>query len=131
MSYASTVTVYRGQQVGTFILQIDDTGAGATSEKQLDLQSLGIPNMGRIVQQTASLRSGSGATIAPQLAYVASATHDTDIVCQSTAAAEISNLAAVPIPFQAQGYLYHRPTPNAGTDNAVRTVYVVQVGWSN
>ncbi len=121
MAYAAVITSTR--KGNDYLIQIVETEAGAATET-----SFQVPIRGRILRQQASLISGSGATIDPILGNAANPTAAAVslVVENATAAATIDNMSDPSVPYvSSTGTLYHRSVCNAGSDNAVTTLYYI------
>lgn len=129
MAYAAVITV-RSVGDGAYELQIDETEAAAASETEISLSTYKIPSLGTIVLQEASLVSGTGPTISPQLGRITNATLAVDLIAQNaTAAAQIRGQPSQPIPFaRKEASWFHRARAAGGTDNVIRTIYRIQRG---
>lgn len=130
MAYAATITVTEANS-GPFrgyVLTIAETDVASTSEATIALATEGLPTVGRIWAQIASLDSGTGTTIDPILGDVTDPATGAWKVENDTAAALIHNQAATAIRYSATT-LYHRSVPDAGTDNVVTTRYYICAGW--
>jgi hypothetical protein len=78
---------------------------------------------------TSVLASGTAATITP----VVSGENDftgPQVIAALSAGTALDEINAEGIPFAAlDGKLYHRSTPDAGSDNVVSSRYILKQGW--
>lgn len=135
MAYAASVSVqtlqYAGDQRGLFVITIAETGASSTSETSFE-----VPKTFRILRQTCKLTGGTATTIDPVIGTVTDPGNVSSgaelVYANGTAAAQVNNDinsgqgAAF---YAAGGKLYHRSVPDAGSDNSVSTIYLIQGGW--
>lgn len=88
-----------------------------------------FPKMGRVVRVQFGLLSGTATKAAPILA-TASSFYADQVVVESGLAVEGDDSIPDGIPYFLSGdALYHRSNPNAGSDNVVRTLYLIKEGW--
>ncbi len=104
---------------------VTETGAGAASETEIPL---GIAR-GRILLMTTVLTSGTASTVDPIVGIATNPAGFNVVIENGTAAATIDNSYAGGITFSSSGSLFQRSKPDAGSDNAITTVYHIAVGW--
>jgi hypothetical protein len=104
---------------------VTETGAGAASETEIPL---GIAR-GRILRMTTVLTSGTASTVDPIVGIATNPAGFNVVIENGTAAATIDNSYAGGITFSSSGSLFQRSKPDAGSDNAITTVYHIAVGW--
>lgn len=131
MAYAKTVTI-RQYNDNDFEILIDETDCAATSEAEISDERL--PRQFRIFRQVCVLVSGTGASVDPILGRATNPSGRDVFAENGTPAATVDNVAVVPIPCyntdeNDPGKLYHRSRPNAGTDNVVRSSYLIRADW--
>ena len=131
MAYEKTITVrkYSGDD---YEILIDETDCGASDEAIIDDERL--PRLFRVYRQISVLVSGAGATVDPILGRITNPSGRDVFAENATPAATVDNVAVTPIPcYNADendpGKLYHRSRPNAGTNNVVRSSYLIRAGW--
>lgn len=124
MAYAAVVTVTRrGSEI---LVEIAETDCEATSEATVTL----AVNKFKIHRQMCELDSGTGTTIDPIIGNAANPSGIAVLLSNDTAAEAVDNsLTGGICCFDADGVLYHRSQPDAGTDNTVTTLYLLTVGW--
>ena len=125
MAYAqSAVTIDRSDL--DYSYTYTETEVAAASEATVE----GVPKFGRIMRVKATLTSGTGTTIAPEMGNAATWTDSTqaEVLSGPTAAAHIDETQVVRY-YSSSGTLYVRATPDAGTDNAVSTEILIRDGW--
>ena len=114
---------------GSVKVVLDEIDAGATSEAEIT----GMPPVGTVVRQTSTLSSGSAATLDPILGDATDPAGQgaAGVICENaTPAATCDNegSAAYAVAPAASATLYHRSQPNTGTNNVIRTTYLVRAG---
>lgn len=136
MAYTRTVTVTDAGH-GRFEVLIDETAdVAATSETTLAATSgtTEIPYYGRIISRRSILISGTGATIDPIVAEATNPAVDTTriILENGTPAASPAEWPAVPRTYKGGGAgMFHRSRPDAGTDNVIKTRYIILADWTD
>ena len=129
MAYAqSAVTIDRAGEGLDYAVTYTETGVAAASEATI----AGVPKFGRIMSVKATLTSGTGTTIAPEIGDTASWTDSTqaEILSGPTAAAHIHETQVVRY-YSSTGTLYVRSTPDSATDNAVSVEILIREGWED
>ena len=124
MAYAAVVTVpRRGSEI---LVEIAETDCEATSEATVTL----AVNKFKIHRQMCELDSGTGTTIDPIIGNATNPSGAALLLSNGTAAQSVDNsLTGGICCYDADGVLYHRSQPDAGTDNTVTTLYLLTVGW--
>jgi len=132
MAYSSTVTVNEmivGSYAGWCVL-ITETDAEATSEVEIDLAALGLPQFGRIITQVCHLTSGAGSTVDPVLGNVTNPSTATWQIQNDAAAARVQNVPATGIPYCSLiTSMFHRSNVDSGTNNSITSAYYFIKGW--
>ena len=135
MSYSASVTVqtlqYAGDMRGLFVVTITETDASNTSETNFE-----VPKTFRIFRQLCKLTAGTGTTIDPVVGTVTdpgNASNSAELVyANGTAAVRVNNdinSGQGAACYASGGKLYHRSVPDAGSDNSITTIYLIQGGW--
>jgi len=75
------------------------------------------------------LTSGTASTVDPIVGIATNPAGFNVVIENGTAAATIDNSYAGGITFSSSGSLFQRSKPDAGSDNAITTVYHIAVGW--
>lgn len=136
MAYSSTVTITRK---GNFYrVLIDETGCESTSEATIEL---GIQT-GTVVATATDFTSGDGANCTSKLTTVTDGNFGTEEVCVGlrTSVGNASRVSGSgdgtgaellwPRAFySSDGKLYHRARPASGTNNVIKTEYLIKAGW--
>lgn len=118
------VTVTRnGKEI---IVVIAETSASSATESTIPL---GVQKA-RVMRQICQVTAGTAATVDPILTRTSGGSGINVILENDTAAATCDNSVSGGIPaYVSDGVLYHKSTPNAGSDNAISTEYYILVGW--
>lgn len=130
MAHAAVVTV-KDLGGGDWSVVIDETDVAAASSVALTCGptpqagvSGVLPAKGRVRRVRAAKASGDAATLATKI----TPEDTTWTELQATAAASVDEVPVVPIPYYGP-VLTHRSVPNTGTNNVVRTEYLISEGW--
>tara|TARA_R100000808_G_C2151091_1_gene160033 strand:- start:3669 stop:4037 length:369 start_codon:yes stop_codon:yes gene_type:complete len=119
---SNTVT-RKGNEI---VVQITETSASSSTEETIDL---GVTK-GRVLRQTCVKTSGSGSTVDPILTRTSGGTGVNVVMENGTAAATVDNQVTGGVPFYSStGKLYHKSSPDTGSDNAISAEYLISVGW--
>lgn len=119
---SNTVT-RKGNEI---VVQITETSASSSTEETIDL---GVTK-GRILRQVCVKTAGSASTVDPVLARTSGGTGINIVVENATAAATIDNQVTGGVPFYSStGKLYHKSSPDTGSDNSISSEYLISVGW--
>ncbi len=120
------VTVTRkGNEIA---VSISETSASSSTESTI---TLGVQKF-RVFRQLCQLTAGSGSTVDPVLARTSGGTGINILVENDTAAATCDNSVTGGVCcFSSDGVIYHKSTPNSGSDNSVSSEYAILVGWGN
>jgi hypothetical protein len=125
MAYAASSTV-TPVKPGHYLLDIDESDVGVTDFTSVN----GLPVIGSIMRVESSLESGTGTTVAPITAS-ADTFAGRDVITAATAAAVVDENLVEGIPYAlTDGKFYHQATPDAGTDNVIKTRYLIRDCWS-
>tara|TARA_Y100001938_G_C7927588_1_gene347695 strand:- start:217 stop:585 length:369 start_codon:yes stop_codon:yes gene_type:complete len=121
---SNTVT-RKGNEI---VVQITETSASSSTEETIDL---GVTK-GRVLRQMCVKTSGSASTVDPILARTSGGTGVNVVMENGTAAATIDNQVTGGVPFYSStGKLYHKSSPDTGSDNAISAEYLIVVGWGD
>ena len=121
---SNTVT-RKGNEI---VVQITETSASSSTEETIDL---GVTK-GRVLRQMCVKTSGSASTVDPILARTSGGTGVNVVVENGTAAATVDNQVTGGVPFYSgTGKLYHKSSPDTGSDNAISGEYLILVGWGD
>jgi len=123
MAYASVVSV-NNLGAGRWVVQIDETDAGAATEATIS----GLPARLKLLKQITSLISGTGTTVDPILGTATNPSGPTVVVANDTPSADVNSVASPAIPLYGTT-LYHRSVCDAGADNVVVSLYFFET-WS-
>ena len=107
---SNTVT-RKGNEI---VVQITETSASSSTEETIDL---GVTK-GRILRQVCIKTAGSASTVDPVLARTSGGT-GINIVVEN---------AGIPF-YSSTGKLYHKSSPDTGSDNSISSEYLISVGW--
>lgn len=119
---ANTVT-RKGNEI---LVQITETSVSSSTEETI---TLGVTK-GRVLRQVSVKTSGSGSTVDPILARTSGGTGINIVMENATAAATVDNQVTGGVPFYTPtGVLYHKSSPDSGTNNAISSEYIILVGW--
>tara|TARA_A100001391_G_C5033418_1_gene268944 strand:+ start:520 stop:888 length:369 start_codon:yes stop_codon:yes gene_type:complete len=119
---ANTVT-RKGNEI---LVQITETSVSSSTEETI---TLGVTK-GRVLRQVSVKTSGSGSTVDPILARTSGGTGVDIVMENATAAATVDNQVTGGVPFYTPtGVLYHKSSPDSGTNNAITSEYIILVGW--
>jgi hypothetical protein len=126
---AATVTIFRPRPFEWLITIVETaTSNGETVEIQADGTEK-LPKTGRMLRIRSQLISGSASEITPILA-VASNFYANSIVVEAGLDTEIDEMVEGGIPYAMEGdILYHQSNPNTGSNNTIRTTYLLRDGW--
>jgi len=118
------VTVTRkGNEIA---VAISETSASSSTEATIPI---GVQKA-RIMRQICQVTAGTAATVDPILTRTSGGSGINVVLENDTAAATCDNSVSGGVPlFVSDGVLYHKSTPNAGSDNAISTEYYILVGW--
>lgn len=127
---------------GNFLLTIDETNVGPTTEVSMYALFYDLPTVFRIYVQDCQILSGTATTVDPILLQEPGADitvtvggvpqfDSTKVIIENLVPGPgPSNLALPAICRRRNGdFIYHRARPNTGTDNTIRTVYSIRRGW--
>lgn len=131
MAYAATVGIVKQGSRG-LVVTVTETDGAAASEKEIVDSTTGFrPGPCLLIRCIATRSSGTAATRQPRLGVAAAATPiQVRYTATATAVATtIDEMVTKPVPCEA--VLFHRSQPNAGTDNAMITVYHFLTGWAD
>jgi len=121
---SNTVT-RKGNEI---VVQITETSASSSTEETIDL---GVTK-GRVLRQMCVKTSGSASTVDPILARTSGGTGVNVVMENGTAAATVDNQVTGGVPFYSStGKLYHKSSPDTGSDNAISAEYLIVVGWGD
>ena len=119
---ANTVT-RKGNEI---LVQITETSVSSSTEETI---TLGVTK-GRVLRQVSVKTAGSGSTVDPILARTSGGTGADIVMENATAAATVDNQVTGGVPFYtADGVVYHKSSPDSGSDNSVTSEYLILVGW--
>ena len=121
---SNTVT-RKGNEI---VVQITETSASSSTEETINL---GVTK-GRVLRQMCVKTSGSASTVDPILARTSGGTGVNVVMENGTAAATIDNQVTGGVPFYSStGKLYHKSSPDTGSNNAISAEYLIIVGWGD
>tara|TARA_R100001086_G_scaffold53381_1_gene23835 strand:+ start:11882 stop:12250 length:369 start_codon:yes stop_codon:yes gene_type:complete len=121
---SNTVT-RKGNEI---VVQITETSVSSSTEETIDL---GVTK-GRVLRQMCVKTSGSASTVDPILARTSGGTGVNVVMENGTAAATVDNQVTGGVPFYSStGKLYHKSSPDTGSDNAISAEYLIIVGWGD
>lgn len=135
MAYAGTVTTFPALVSGVtpkrgqiFRVTIAETEGAATSEATIDL---GEQCIVRVLRADLTQSAGTAATFNPRIGPTTAPTGYTGGILwlAAAAASPIAREGGIgsAVVTASDGKLYHRSTPNAGSDNTVTVTYVFEV----
>lgn len=116
-----------------WIITVDETNIsnGETTVVTIEEGKLKFPKTGRILRVQSELISGDATSITPILSE-GSAFNATSILVEAEPGTVIDEAPPEGIPyFLESDTLYHRSNPNTGSNNAIRTRYLIREGWEN
>ena len=123
--YAAEPTVVEVSP-GHWYVDIDETEVGVDDYVVVK----GLPAIGSVMRVESSIVSGTATTVAP-VASTSTTFEGRDVIVQATAAAAVDEFQVEGVPFAlVGGVLNHRSTPDAGSDNVIRTRYLIRAAWS-
>ena len=121
---SNTVT-RKGNEI---VVQITETSASSSTEETI---AIGVTK-GRVLRQLCVKTSGSASTVDPILARTSGGTGINIVMENGTAAATVDNQVTGGVPFYSStGVLYHKSSPDTGSDNAISAEYLIVVGWGD
>ena len=137
MAHESTVNV-TDLKNNQWLVEIEETGAGASSEVQIPTAARGtagaggeaaIPEKGRLLRVTTAIGAGGGSTVRLVMGHATNPT-GVDIEVEAADDEACNDLAPVaPIRYYAPDGLFLRPRPDSATDNTITTRLLVAGGW--
>ena len=132
MAYTSTVTVQRVSSDGDYLVTIEESDVGTTSEVEVFSDpntGLQIPSCGRILRYTSVLTnagaSGAGATVDP---IVGSSTNPAgiNVILENGTAAATVDVTPEPATYYQANKFFIRAKPDAGSSNIVSTRILIR-----
>lgn len=126
MAYDADVTVTKVRP-GEYAVDITETDVGTADSTIIgDGQGETIPRSGRIFRVRSVKSAGAASTLATVLSGSSSFT-DATVALAATAAATVDTTSASGIPYvTTDGRLYHKATPDSGSNNAITTRYIIK-----
>lgn len=131
---SATVTV-TAVYVGRYEVQIVETNCAPTTVVAIT----GLPPSGTVIRVQSQLTGGTGTTIDPILGRTSNpgTANQKDVVVVPVAPTELSDVVDkcgeatyhCTTTTGTTGTLWHESRPDAGSDNAITTVYHIIVGW--
>tara|TARA_R100000654_G_scaffold73709_1_gene106859 strand:- start:13706 stop:14119 length:414 start_codon:yes stop_codon:yes gene_type:complete len=132
MAYTSTVTVQKVSSDADYLVTIEETDVGTSSEVEVfsdPTTGVQIPSAGRILRYTSVLTNpgatGAGATVDP---IVGSATNPSgiNVILENGTAAEIVDVTPEPATYYRASKFFIRAKPDAGSSNNVSTRILIR-----